>query len=602
MANVSDAILDSITGHSVDLLRVDASIRKKITKQLKALEKSLVQELEKAALDEITRTPYKMKRLQKLLEVTKKTIKSAYKGIDKDLTGELAGLAEVSELQAVDAINKAIEVDVLSVGMSQEMMESIVSESLIQGAPSAEWWSRQADNLQIRFKDTVREGMLRGDTTPEIVRKIRGTRARKYKDGIMDMTRRQAESVVRTSVQTVANNARKATYQNNDDIVKGVEWVSTLDGRTSTICRAYDGLQWDMDNKPVGHNKELKGPPAHWSCRSTLTPVLRSWKELGAKGKFKEIPESTRASMDGQVSAGLTYEGWLKKKPEAFQIGVLGRAKYDLWKAGKVSFVDLVDQRGNELSVEELKQKFGIAPRVKAKAAAGRTEILGGSVKVPKNRDRFEAELSKVAPSLKPAIKKAGLPELVVSDGNQGYYQRATKKVVANPDDRLGSVVRHEYGHHVDYEIGEKVTGGGFSAISHTDKKFLAAFNEDRKNLGLHRSKTKFDSMQRLRDVFYDKSITVLSSGTRIPSYEIKDIQMTGASDIVDALTFGQFQKNYGGYGHGVSYYKDKNMRYKEVFANMFAMRGTEHWDLVKKEFPNMASRFDEIIKEFVDG
>ena len=364
MTTVNDIALDQITGHSVDLLRVDAGLREKILDALNVLEENLVKKLEKAKLHEVKKTATQRKRLEKLLSQTKKTISTAYNDIDKIEDKELIDLARVAEKQAVRTINTAIKASTLSVGMSKEMLESIGKDTLITGAPSKEWWQRQSQTFESTFKDTVRQGLLSGKPTAEIVRELMGTKTARYKDGKLEPRRRGAEALVRTSVQVVANEARMQTYENNNDIVKGIEWVSTLDSRTSPICRVLDGLMWDNERKPINHSKSFPGATAHWNCRSTQVPILKSWEELGAKKKFKEIPEGTRASMDGQVSAKEGYEDWLirqgKEKGEKFQKDILGKGKWELWKAGKVGFTDLVDQTGNSVSLEVLREKLGI--------------------------------------------------------------------------------------------------------------------------------------------------------------------------------------------------------------------------------------------------
>jgi len=58
--------------------------------------------------------------------------------------------------------------------------------------------------------------------------------------------------------------------------------------------------------------------------------------------------------MDGAVPDVLDYESWLKTKPEAFQLEVLGPAKHALWTRGELSFNDLVDQSGNPRTVADL--------------------------------------------------------------------------------------------------------------------------------------------------------------------------------------------------------------------------------------------------------
>ena len=374
MATVNDKVLDAITGHSVDLTRLEASLQAGVLKQLKVLERDLIKKLKNASL-ETNSIPLQRKRMQVLLSQTKKTIKEAYVKIDAKEATNMASVAGIAETQAVSAINGSIEAQVLSVGMSDQMLGSIASNTLIQGAPSREWWSGQATSLQSGFKNIIRQSMLSGETTSNIVNLVRGTEALRFKDGLMQTARNKAEALVRTSVQVVANEARMSTYESNRDVVKYIEWVSTLDSRTSSTCQSLDGSKWAVGTfEPVGSNKQtFPGPTAHWNCRSTQVPVLKSWEELGSKRKFSEVPESTRSSMDGQVSSKISYEDWLKTKGEEFQKEVLGPGKFELWKAKKIGFKDLTNAMGNPLNVAQLKLKYGEIPKP---AKPAKVEIL----------------------------------------------------------------------------------------------------------------------------------------------------------------------------------------------------------------------------------
>ena len=133
-------------------------------------------------------------------------------------------------------------------------------------------------------------------------------------------------------------------YARNKRLVKGVQWVSTLDGRTSAICRARDGQDYDPEKGPR--------PPAHPNCRSGTTPVLKSWREMGLSG----LPPSTRASMNGQVAEDLTYDAWLRKQPVSFQDEVLGQRKGRLFRAG-LKMDRFVNRAGDEYTLDELRQR-----------------------------------------------------------------------------------------------------------------------------------------------------------------------------------------------------------------------------------------------------
>ncbi len=169
---------------------------------------------------------------------------------------------------------------------------------------------------------------------------------------------------------------------------------SVLDSRTTKICRALDGLQWDLDYNPIGHNKAWPGPIAHFQCRSTQIPITFSWKELGEQSKaekgdnykgVKNIPDvtpemitkalqkkakaagmdageadkleaQTRASMDGQVAASLNFGDWIADKPIDFQNQVLGTQQAQLYRAGKITMRDLTDQSNRPLKVSDLQK------------------------------------------------------------------------------------------------------------------------------------------------------------------------------------------------------------------------------------------------------
>jgi len=356
--NINEKILDKITGYAVDIQRYEATVQRKIIKDLKQLETKLVVDLKRSKVITTVNKKTQQKRLKALLVQTREAISQAYKDISKEQIVILKEVAELSELQTVSAINTSLKVDAISPTMSQSMLNSIANDTLIEGSPTKGWWKRRNIQFQSKFEDTIRMGMMQGLTTDAMVSSLVGTKVNRFKDGALYSQYRGADALVRSSIQTVANTSRLDTYQNNADVIKGIEWSATFDNRTSEICMALDGLQWDLDYKPIGHSKVFVGSTAHWNCRSTQVPVTKSWEELGAKGKFAEIPRSTRASMDGQVASGKNYEEWLRSKSKAFQVEVLGVQKQKLWKAGKLSFSDLVNQRGNPLTLEEIKVKI----------------------------------------------------------------------------------------------------------------------------------------------------------------------------------------------------------------------------------------------------
>lgn len=200
-----------------------------------------------------------------------------------------------------------------------------------------------------RVVGVIRRGYFEGRTTEQVIREIIGTRAARYQDGIIDASRRSARTVAHTALQHVANTARMETLKENDDIVTGYRWSSTLDSRTTEICRSLDGRVFEVGKGPV--------PPAHPNCRSTIVAVTKTWRELGIP--IDEMPAGTRASMHGQVPATLTYYEWLKLQPASFVEETLGPTKAALFLKGGLSpdeFARLQLNRSFEpLTLEELR-------------------------------------------------------------------------------------------------------------------------------------------------------------------------------------------------------------------------------------------------------
>lgn len=338
--SVPDRLHDEVVQDLIRVLRYEAGLSKRVLAHLRGLEKDILGELAHAG--DIT----SQRKLQALLKEARQAIADRFDGAQGEMD-ELPKFASLQAENAVAALNGVIGVDIAEMTLTSEQIKAIASDVLVEGAPSAEWWSLQADELLRRFKNSIRMGMTNGWTGDQMAGEVRD---------LMGTTMRNAQSLVRTSVLTVNNATHLAVYEANADIVQGIQWVSTLDGRTTPTCRALDGARWKYPDMEPMDGFDFPGPTAHWGCRSTQIPWLKPWEDLfGTFGKkMDEVPPGTRASMDGQVSAKHTYESWLKTKPSAFQEEVLGPARYRLWKDGKLSLADMVNQHGHELTLAQL--------------------------------------------------------------------------------------------------------------------------------------------------------------------------------------------------------------------------------------------------------
>lgn len=340
----ADLILsDAILSHQIDLFRFTAGERKKVLALLQDMEKDLKVKI----MGDLT--DFGKARTYKLLKECREVINKYYADMGTQI--DLPGLAQ-TEAQFTTQTFATIGLEASL--PTEAALKSIVNDALIEGSPISEWWEKQAADTQFRFANQVRQGIAQGETLQEIIRRVAGSK-RLGTVGIMDVSRRNASALVHTSIQTIANDASLATYRANADILKGVRHLSTLDSHTSLTCIARSGKEWDLNGNPIGgHNFPFQNCPLHWNCRSTIIGITKTYRELGVD--IDEVPKGTRASDLGQIPADTSFSGFLNRHDTKYQDELLGPGRAKLWREGKITLSQLVDQTGRELTLAQLKE------------------------------------------------------------------------------------------------------------------------------------------------------------------------------------------------------------------------------------------------------
>lgn len=340
--SVSDQLLDLLTVRQLLLERIIAGQNVEMNKQLDSIAQDIIKSLKGKEL-----TEYQGKRLDKAVSELVSMVK-----ID---VPDLAGIA-ASEASFVNGMFASVGID--TVIPTASAVTAIAQSAVMQGGTMGEWFGQLNETTRFNLSRTIKNGVSLGLTNAQIAKSIMG-KGDKGSEPIAK-ARRDAMAITRTATQTVANDVRMASYMENADIIKAVQWVSTLDSRTSDICIARSGKTWTFPEfKPIGHNIPWNnGPPAHWACRSTSVPVTRSMAEITGKAADQIAPR-TRASMDGQVAQDLTFDQFLKNKPPEFADEMLGKGRAELWRSGKITLNQLLDQRGNPLTLTQLESKYG---------------------------------------------------------------------------------------------------------------------------------------------------------------------------------------------------------------------------------------------------
>jgi len=339
--NVNTAILDALTGHAIGLEKLSNATIRKIIALLNRSDARLVERLASEDLTDISQA-----RQERLLNDIRTIVQGLYADATGQLRADLDALAGYEGEYQLDLFKRVVPVQLDWVAPSSFQLIAAANSRPFQGKLLKDWFTDLEDGAFKRLRNVIRAGIVEGRTIDQMIREVRGTKAQGYKDGILEINRRAAEVTVRTAVQHTANAARSELYKANSRFIKGVQWVSTLDGRTSAVCRARDGQVYPVDSGPR--------PPAHPNCRSATTPVVKSLREMGLKGN--DVSPGKRSSMDGVVAEDLTYDGWLRTKPQDFQDDVLGKAKGDLFRAG-LTMDRFVSKAGDEWTLAELKKR-----------------------------------------------------------------------------------------------------------------------------------------------------------------------------------------------------------------------------------------------------
>ena len=367
MPPLAQLITDRFLGQQVNLLRLSASERNKVFTMLGTLQARVL-----AKMDTQIPLPgfatFSQARLAALYRTTDKLMDQAYGAISTLHDTTLIDVSEFQSRQSRKIVNALVGVPLMTVGLPLVNMKALVNDDLVDGRPAAYWWNQQTDTLKAEYRNVIRQGAFAGDTLGQMKQRVQGTKAQNYQNGIMARVGKRAETLIRTSILSVANAARDATFRANDDVLDGQQWHSSLDDRTCEICAALDGQAWDFEgNKMDGTTQDFPGPPpAHFNCRCTTTPVLKSLAQmqrdageddtLGRKLDNIEgdMSPGMRASLEGGVASTTTYDGWLKNQDVATQKDILGPKRYDLFQQGKINVQDLVDQQNRPLTLEDI--------------------------------------------------------------------------------------------------------------------------------------------------------------------------------------------------------------------------------------------------------
>lgn len=345
MSTANERLLHAAVDHSIDLTRYSSGVVRRIIALLNRTDADLYAALV-SALDKLPASAFTVERLDSLLAEVRGINARAYEAVRQGLDADLLALTEYETTYQQQLFESVLPVQVSAASVTVDSVYAAAMARPFQGRLLREWSAGIEVERMAKIRDALRIGYIEGETIDQMVRRVRGSKVLNYADGLLDISRRNAEAMVRTAVSHTANFTRGQFYEANSEIIKGLRWTATLDSRTSDSCRARDGKVFPLDSGPR--------PPGHWQCRSTMAPVLKSWREMGIG--MDELAPATRASLDGQVPGDMTYGDWLKKQSARRQDDILGASRGKLFRAG-MGVDRFVDNKGRTLTLDQLRKK-----------------------------------------------------------------------------------------------------------------------------------------------------------------------------------------------------------------------------------------------------
>lgn len=345
------ALADVLMRHQVALQRLSAAEVRKVDKFIDQIATELRRRLSGDDLTSLAKSRLE-RALARLNDYLSQTL-GQYRG---EIMSDLKDVAEHEAQYTTKALNNAVPVNIKADFVSPTPLQiqtaALESPLLVKGADGGkllksfltDWTTVE----KTRISNAIRIGVATGQTNASIVQSLRGTAAMNYSDGILALTKSNADKIVHTAVQHVAQSVRQAVFDANDDIISGVKWLATLDSRTCIQCGSLDLVEFPADSGPR--------PPAHIFCRCATIPTFKGALAKLSGGQRPSVANGEAASVSGNTN----YFSWLKDQPASFQDFAIGPSRAALLRNGGLSasrFAQMnLDKRFTPLNLAEMKR------------------------------------------------------------------------------------------------------------------------------------------------------------------------------------------------------------------------------------------------------
>lgn len=311
-------LFDDTVRRRIALERYSSTQVRTILRFLVKVEKDLVSRIAGMAADGLSTASQ-----ERMLASVRSLYADSYRQLRVLLEDDFRGLASaeaefrnrlLKKAQAVQGVEgAAASVQLGSLTTAQAYVAATVKP--MEGKLLAQWVEDMSRNHINAVEGAIRISYAEGESLSKAIARVRE---------VSGLNRRGAEAIVRTANTHISSAVSQETYRINKKVMRGWQFMATLDSRTTVICAGLDGTMYPVGKGPF--------PPRHIRCRSTDMPVL-----LGMEPMERQ-----------------TYSGWLKRQPKATQDDILGPARAKLFRSGKLTLDRFTDARGKTLTLKQL--------------------------------------------------------------------------------------------------------------------------------------------------------------------------------------------------------------------------------------------------------
>lgn len=384
MPTHNQQLFDAALRHQIFLIRYAGGLRNRVNEILDKSEEVITDKIKSRLPDDIT-TRSNWKRLLEQQQVIRALRKESWDDAKTTILADAEELAtKEAEFYTAMMVNHS-PVILDTVTPSSSAMKSLILTRPFEGKLLKEWLQHMETADLDRVQNVIQDGVQQGLGARTISRNVFGTQLLRKRDGITQVTRSNVDAIVRTAILHISNTARAEVAALNASIIKEEIYVATLDSRTTTTCKGFDGQIFEVGKGPH--------PPVHVGCRSARAMIFntdigvrpanpttekmligeysknnklgsivdRESLPFGHKTRYDGYARKRIRALVGPIPKKVTYNDWLRTQSVDFQNETLGKTRARLYRVGGLTLDKFIDVSGRPLTLQELYQQDKLA-------------------------------------------------------------------------------------------------------------------------------------------------------------------------------------------------------------------------------------------------